>query len=72
MPQATRELQERWQHDDFMDAKAIEHLMPNFSLKSGWICRKDIDYSPTADDVSAINYLCQEWDYYWEGVCSDR
>ena len=68
MPQATRPLQEKWDHDNQMDAKAITHLKnAGFEMKSG-IIRAPAGYTPTEDDYSAIDYLCQEWDYGWEGL----
>ncbi|HSW91768.1 MAG TPA: hypothetical protein VLG09_03930 [Candidatus Saccharimonadales bacterium] len=68
MPQATRELQIAWDHDNQMDAKALTHLKKQgYSFKGGMIRAPD-GADPTDEDYSAIDYLCQEWDYGWEGV----
>jgi hypothetical protein len=67
MPQATRELQEKWDHDKQMDAKAYDHLRSkDFQLSTGMIIAPP-GYTPTDEDYSAIDYLCQEWDYGWDG-----
>jgi hypothetical protein len=67
MPQATRELQIRWNHDQVMDSDATNHLLNsgNFYFSKG-IIKAIPGYQPTPDDYSAIDYLCQEWDYGWE------
>ena len=67
MPQATRELQETWDHDTYMDKLAIDHLRKRgFTFSKGLIVAPDGE-TPTEKDFSAIDYLCQEWDYAWEG-----
>jgi hypothetical protein len=67
MPQATRELQIAWDHDAQMDGKALKHLRDRgFTFESGIIIPPDGE-TPTELDFSAIDYLCQEWDYGWEG-----
>lgn len=67
MPQATRELQVAWDHDEHMDSKALDHLKAaGFEFRSGTI-RAPAGYTPDGRDYSAIDYLCQEWDYGWEG-----
>jgi hypothetical protein len=68
MPQATRELQIKWDHDNQMDGKAMRHLsLAGFTFPKGGIIRAPEGYTPTDDDYSAIDYLCQEWDYGWKG-----
>ena len=62
MPQASRELQERWH----CDSCAFEQLGKNFNQKNGIISPKR-GYTPTEDDLSAIDYLVFEWDYGYEG-----
>jgi len=62
MPQATSELQAAWPGGD---TQALDHLAPNFVTYSGFIKQRDDDYQLTERDLSAINYLIQEWDYMW-------
>lgn len=69
MPQATRELQLAWDHDRQMDRKAYRHLLcAGFDLQTG-VVKAPAGYTPTEIDYSAIDYLCQEWDYGWDGPC---
>lgn len=71
MPQATRELQERWQHNEYMDRIAIKHLLDRgYGIALGIVVKPSTvgsDFEPTEEDYSAIDYLCQEWDYGWDG-----
>lgn len=60
MPQATEELREIWHQEG--DGKALAHLAPNFTHRWGVIQPRH-GYVPTEQDYSAIDYLCQEWDY---------
>jgi hypothetical protein len=62
MPQATSALRARW-HGSMREPLA--HL-----ALAGWKVTADFEfrkpspaYVPTADDLSAIEYLHQEWDY---------
>lgn len=67
MPQATKELQLAWDHDNQMDGKAMRHLIDRgFTFDRGMIIAPEGE-TPTELDFSAIDYLCQEWDYGWEG-----
>ena len=67
MPQASRELQLEWDHDEQMDRKAINHLLSRgFTFNAGIIIAPDGE-TPTDKDFSAISYLCDEWDYGWLG-----
>jgi hypothetical protein len=46
----------------------MRHLsLAGFTFPKGGIIRAPEGYTPTDDDYSAIDYLCQEWDYGWEG-----
>lgn len=66
MPQATEALRTRWDHYNKLDRKAIAHLRQvNFTWLKG-IIRPPEGYQPTSDDYSAIDYLCQEWDYGYD------
>lgn len=62
MPQDTQELFERW--DGPEETKAIEHLEAR-----GYVLTRDFRWvvpeglSPSEDDLSAISFLIQEWDY---------
>jgi hypothetical protein len=68
VPQATQELRDAWDHDNYMDKLALDHLKNSgFTWASGMIKAPE-DYEPTEEDYSAIDYLCQEWDYGWIGV----
>lgn len=58
MPQATDALRDRWDGE----AHAIRSLLPNFYITFGSISPKQ-NYQPTEADLSAIDYLIQEWDY---------
>lgn len=61
MPQATNDLKKRW----LSDGCALSQLGKNFTYSAG-IIRPVLGYTPTADDISAIDYLFQEWDYGYE------
>jgi hypothetical protein len=50
------------------DQQAWEILNPNFTDDKGIIRRKSSAYRPTALDFAAIDHLCDEWDYAWEGL----
>jgi hypothetical protein len=63
MPQASRELQERWG----TDWNAIHQLRRNFTQENG-IIRPMPGYTPTEEDLSAVDYLVAEWDYGYEGA----
>jgi hypothetical protein len=63
MPQGPYELHEKWQDS----GNALYHLDAHFNVNRGGVIRKkDAAYEPTAEDLSAIDYLCLEWDYGYE------
>lgn len=43
-------------------------LNTNFVDDNGIIRRKDNSYIPTKEEFGAIDILCDEWDYMWEGI----
>lgn len=61
MPQATEELRAEW-----TDETALHWLAGNFRWPDGMI-RAKAGYVPTERDLSAIDYMCCEWDFAWEG-----
>lgn len=61
MPQATKDLKDRW----LDDGCALTQLGKNFTYHAG-IIRPVPGHTPTDDDFSAIDYLVQEWDYGYE------
>lgn len=61
MPQAPKELRERW----CCELCALRHLRQNFTWPQGIISPNN-GYTPTTDDLSAIDYLVLEWDYGYE------
>lgn len=61
MPQASKFLRLRWKDD----TTAWEQLVVNFTEHAGLI-RPKAGYTPTKDDLSAIKYLCDEWDYAYQ------
>jgi hypothetical protein len=46
--------------------EALQHLWKNFDDNKGHLSKKP-DYTPTDLDMSAIYYLCNEWDYAYLG-----
>lgn len=68
MPQATSELQVLW---GTSDEKALDQILPNFTISRGGIIRPKLNYVQTDKDLSAIDFLFQEWDYGYEplAVC---
>lgn len=64
MPQATQDLRDKWGLDP---SKALECINANFLMNErGEITRKDYSHEPTEEELSAIDYLFQEWDYAYE------
>lgn len=61
MPQATKELRERWD-----ECSAFDQIEWNFCCDRGGVIRPRPGYTPSPDDMSAITYLIQEWDYGYE------
>lgn len=57
MPQATAELSRRWDEETAWDQLAFK------TIETAGVIRFRDGYSPTEDDLSAVDYLCQEWDY---------
>jgi hypothetical protein len=49
------------------DKTALHWLGGNFRWPGGMI-RARPGYKPTDLDLQAIAYLCDEWDFAWEGV----
>lgn len=66
MPQATKQLQERWHCDSY----ALKQLGANFKLNRGGVISPKKGYTPTDDDLSAVEYLVFEWDYGYEALPS--
>lgn len=64
MPQASDELRAMFEDDSV----AWEALGQNFYDDRGMIRRKDKTARPTDHQFNAIDYLCDEWDYGWEGL----
>lgn len=62
MPQASSELCDRWGDIN----TAFGQLRANFIQTRGGIIRPVRGYTPTADDLSAIDYLIHEWDYGYD------
>lgn len=58
MPRASDYLRQKWGSHE----QAYEQLRPNFTDDRG-VLRPKAGYTPTAEDYSAIDYLCDEWDY---------
>ena len=68
MPQATPELRQRW-HCDACALKALQLAFgpsPRFYLTRGGVIKPRVGVEPTPDELNAIDYLCQEWDYGYE------
>lgn len=51
--------------------KAWDILRANFNDAKGVVKRKDKNYVPTSADFAAIDCLCREWDYAYEGNAKD-
>lgn len=69
MPQATQELRDKWDHDTYMEKLAWDHLRKRgFTYTRGGIIQAPEDHTFIQDDWDAIDYMCQEWDYGWEGT----
>jgi hypothetical protein len=66
MPQASEVMRAAWGgYEGVGDDKACHHLkMRGFKLTPQWEWQKPSpDYVLDADDVGAISFLIQEWDY---------
>jgi hypothetical protein len=63
MPQATDELRAEW--DGPSDQKAIKFLQDaGYKLTPQWEWRhKDSNHMPTPKEISAVNFMFQEWDF---------
>lgn len=62
MPQATPELNRRW--DGPAENKAIAHLESRgYRLLPSWDWLKPAGLEPSEDDISAVTFMFQEWDY---------
>jgi hypothetical protein len=69
MPQASDELRERWGGPD--DRKAINHLgNRGYVLTVGFEWYVPPWLKPTEEDLSAVEFLIQEWD--WGGLTHKR
>jgi hypothetical protein len=64
MPQASQELRDMFEDD----GAAWKELGANFCDDKGIIRRRDKTVEPTPKQFFAIDYLCDEWDYEWEGL----
>ena len=64
MPQASKELRAMFEDD----GAAWKELGSNFCDDKGVIRRRDKTVEPTPKQFFAIDYLCDEWDYEWEGL----
>lgn len=63
MPQASSQTLEDWPGDD---ADALALLKTNFNLsRGGMFSWKDPAYEPTKQELAALQYLFEEWDYGW-------
>jgi hypothetical protein len=62
MPQASPELAAEWPG---FDAQAMAHLRASgFKLRDDWTWKLPrSDYQSTPTDISAVNYLMDEWDF---------
>lgn len=65
MPQASAELRAKFPNHD---QEAWDVLREHFTDAAGVIKLKDAGYKPTMREFEAIDYLCDEWDYAWEGL----
>lgn len=62
MPQASEELRARWDGPD--DSTALKHLhSAGYKLTREWAWKAPAGKTPTADDLSAIQFLIDEWDF---------
>lgn len=61
MPQASEELREEWTYES-----ALDWIKGTFRWPGGMI-RVRQGYMPTAKDMRAIDYLCLEWDFAYDG-----
>lgn len=59
MPQATQKLRDIW---GVSEEKAFAQLEGKINERAGLIQFKE-GYVPTPDDMSALTFLLQEWDY---------
>lgn len=57
MPQATPELSQAWDEESAWDQLAFK------TTETAGVIRFRDGYPPTDDDLRAVDYLCQEWDY---------
>ncbi|ARL90958.1 hypothetical protein [Burkholderia pseudomallei] len=62
MPQASDELRGEW-----TDSTALEWLAGNFRCPGGMI-RVRSGYMLTEKDLRAVQYMCDEWDFAYDGV----
>lgn len=67
MPQANEALRSKWHGKDCDGALAFDKIGSiNFIWARGGIIRPVVGYTPNAEELSAIDYLCQEWDYGYD------
>ena len=62
MPTASDDLRERWGHPDESVAEKFLELR-GYELLKSWNWRVPENHTPTDDELSAVAYLCDEWDY---------
>lgn len=63
MPQASDELRARWGIDPDRAFRTLSDS--RFEIDNGLI-RPRYAVFPTEDEYSAIDFLCDEWDYAWD------
>lgn len=51
--------------DNETDSTALSVLKENFTWDRGVIRPKD-GHNPSREEMAAVSYLCNEWDYCWE------
>ena len=62
MPQSSRELRERWNGPQ--EETALSHLIgAGYDLTPRWTWIAPEGRTPTDDDMSAIRFLIEEWDF---------
>ena len=75
MLQATDDLRTKWQHnhnpgepvDCICEYKAHQHLLSRgILLQKGGMYEVPKDHEWSDEDSSALDFLCDEWDYGWD------
>lgn len=63
MPQASDELRARW---GIAPERAMNALSPSRFENDNGLIRPKQGVIPTEEEYSAIDFLCDEWDYAWD------